>query len=258
MSHDEAAGTSGVAAELHLHVVADYDEVSRLAADVVSRTVQEYPQGAITLPTGETPRGMYAELVRRIRTGELNFSDVHFFCLDEYVGKGMEDETSLTAWLDEVFLTPAGLDPDHVHLIPSLAPDPASAAVEYEAEIERAGGLKLAVVGLGLNGHVGFNEPGSPLDSRTRVVNLTQQSRDQNAAYYDSDDAIPHQAITMGLGTILDADLIVLIVSGTAKAGILKAVLEGPITPDVPGSFLRTVGERLIAIVDRDAAAALA
>lgn len=258
MSHDEAAATSGLATGLHLHVVADYNEVSRLAADVVSRIAREYPQGAVTLPTGETPRGMYGELVRRIQVSELDFSNVHLFCLDEYVGKGVEDETSLTAWLDEVFLSPAGLDPDHVHFIPSQATDLASAAPAYEAELERLGGLKLAVVGLGLNGHVGFNEPGSPIDSRTRVVDLTKESRDQNAAYYDGDNAIPHQAITMGLGTILDADLIVLIVSGTGKADILKAVLEGPITSDVPGSFLRTVGERLIAIVDHDAASALA
>lgn len=257
MAHHEATGTSETASEPHLHVVADYADVSRLAADVVTRVVQEQPDAAITLPTGETPRGMYAELVRRIRGGELDFSNVHLFCLDEYFGKGIDDAASLTAWLDEVFLTPAGLDADQVHLIPSLASDPEHAVMAYEQEIERLGGLRLAVVGLGLNGHVGFNEPGSPIDSSTRVVDLTDESRNQNAAYYDGDQAIPDQAMTMGLGTILDADLIVLIVSGPAKAEILKAVLEGPITAEVPGSFLRTVGERLIVIVDQDAASHL-
>lgn len=258
MTHNQATGPSDAVTEPHLHVVADYAQVSRLAADVVTRVVQDYPSAAITLPTGETPRGMYEELVRRIRDTTLDFSNVHFFCLDDYWGKGIDDETSLTAWLHDVFLGPSNLDSDHVHVVPSLASDdPIGAAVAYEQEIERHGGLKLAVVGLGRNGHVGFNEPGSPIDSRTRVVDLTDESRNQNAAYYDGDQTIPDKAMSMGIGTILEADLIVLIVSGSAKADILKATLEGPITADVPGSFLRTAGERLIAIVDRDAAAKL-
>ncbi len=243
--------------ELHLHVVADYAEVTRLAADVVTRVVQDHPNAAITLPTGDTPRGMYEELVRRIQEGLLDFSGVHFFCLDDYWGKGIDDATSLTAWLNDVFLQPAGLDADHVHVVPSLAPDPVAAARAYEQDIERHGGLKLAVVGLGRNGHVGFNEPGSPIDSRTRIVDLTDESRNQNAGYYDGEQSIPDRAMSMGIGTILEADLIVLIVSGLAKADILRATLEGPITAYVPGSFLRTVGTRLIAIVDRDAASKL-
>ncbi len=257
MTNNEVIDSRDAASEIHLHVVADYAQVSRLATDIVTRIVRETPDAAITLPTGETPRGMYAELVRRIQAGELDLSAVQLFCLDEYFGKGIEDAASLTAWLDDVFLAPAGLDRGNVHLMPSQATDPASAASAYEQEIERFGGLKLAVVGLGLNGHVGFNEPGSPRDSRTRVIDLTVESRDQNAGYYDGDQAIPDKAMTMGIGTILDADLVVLIVSGSGKADILKATLEGPLTPDVPGSFLRTVGERLIAIVDQDAAALL-
>lgn len=244
--------------EAHIHVVADYTDVSRLAADVVTRVVTESPDAAITLPTGETPRGMYEELVRRIQAAELDFSGVHFFCLDDYLGKGVEDETSLTAWLNEVFLQPARLEPDHIHMVPSLASNPAEAARSYDADIERHGGLKLAVVGLGRNGHIGFNEPGSPIDSRTRVVGLTAESRNQNAAYYEGDQIIPDQAMTMGIGSILEADLIVLIVSGAAKADILKATLEGPISSDVPGSFLRTVGDRLIVLADQDAASKLA
>ncbi len=247
--------------EAHVHVVADYAEVSRLAADVVTRVVTDDPDAAITLPTGETPRGLYEELVRRIQAAELNFAGVHFFCLDDYLGKGIDDETSLTAWLNEVFLQPAGLAADHIHMIPSLATNPseaATAANAYEADIERLGGLKLAVVGLGRNGHIGFNEPGSPIDSRTRIVDLTEESRNQNAAYYDGEQFIPDRAMSMGIGTILGADLLVLIVSGAAKADILKATLEGPVSSDVPGSFLQTVGDRLIVLADREAASKLA
>ena len=240
-----------------LTVVNGYDALSDKAADIVAQCVTDFPAGAITLPTGETPRGMYQELVRRIHDGSLDFSRVQFFCLDDYLGTSITDEVSLTAWLNDVFLEPARLPRHNIHLIPAEALDPDAAAQQYDRDIAEAGGLELAVVGLGPNGHVGFNEPGSPIDSRTRVVTLTERSREQNAAYYKGHQTIPPRAITMGLGTILEARRIVLIVSGESKAGILKATLEGPITLDVPGSFLRTAGDRLRVIVDDSAAANL-
>ncbi len=240
-----------------VRVLDDYETLSREAAGIVDLTVRTNPGAAITLPTGETPRGMYNELVRRITSGDLDFSTVHFFCLDDYLGATIDDPASLTAWLNEVFLTPAKLHGDHVHFVPTAANDPDAAAAAYDAEIQARGGLKLAVLGLGPNGHLGFNEPGSPPESRTRVVDLTRQSRDQNAQYYEGTPSIPTQAMTIGLGTLLEADQIVLIVSGASKAGILKASLEGPMTPDVPGSFLRAAGSRVVVLADREAASAL-
>lgn len=240
-----------------LTVVEDYEALSRLAADIVTDCVTAHPSAAITLPTGETPRGMYEDLVHRIRGGELDFSRVQFFCLDDYLGTSIGEEVSLTGWLDEVFFQPAGVPRQHIHLIPTDAPDPHAAAAQYDRDIGAAGGLELAIVGLGPNGHVGFNEPGSPPDSRTRVVTLTPETREQNAAYYEGQRTISPRAITMGLGTILEARQIVLIVSGGSKAEILKATLEDPITPAVPGSFLRTAGDRLRVIVDEAAASAL-
>lgn len=257
MSRNDGPVVSNNASGVHLHVVADYVEMSHLAADVVTGVIHENPGGPITLPTGETPRGMYEELTRRIERGDLDFSSIHFFCLDEYLGKGIDDAASLTSWLDEAFLTPAHLHGDNIHFIPSTAPNPMAAAAAYDAAIAELGGLKLAVVGLGLNGHIAFNEPGSAIDSGARIVELTDESREQNAAYYDGSEAIPQHAITIGLGTILASGLIVLIVSGANKSGILKTVLEGPITADVPGSFLRTAGDRLIVIADKSAAAEL-
>ena len=240
-----------------LIVVEDYTALSEQAANVVEATIDAAPGAAVTLPTGDTPRGMYEELVRRIGSGSLDFTRIQFFCLDDYLGKGINDETSLTRWLHDTFLGPAGLDGPSIHLIPSTDPEPQQAARDYEAQIDALGGLELAVVGLGPNGHVGFNEPGSPIDSHTRIVDLTQESRDQNAQYYDSGESIPTQAMTVGLGTVLSARHIVLIVSGKGKSGILREALEGPITTDLPGSTLRTVGERLTVIVDRDAASQL-
>jgi len=251
----EAAPTTGAGEDsFQLLIADDYRHLSVLAADIVADTIARAPGTAITLPTGDTPRGMYEELVSRIRAGSLDFTAVEFFCLDDYLGKGIQDKTSLTRWLHDTFLGPAGLDGPSIHLIPSTASDPVAAAKDYEARIVGVGGLELAVVGLGRNGHVGFNEPGSPIDSRTRIVDLTEQSRQQNAAYYDSDESIPTQAMTLGLGTVLSARRIVLIVSGAGKAPILREVLEGPVTTRVPGSTLRTVGNRLTVIADREAA----
>lgn len=238
-------------------VAGNYDEMSILAAGIVARHIAEHPGTAITLPTGETPRGMYEALTGMIRGGELDFGTIEFFCLDDYLGKGINDETSLTAWLDKAFLTPAGVHGPNIHFVPTLADDPDAAAKAYEASIEALGGFQLAVLGLGPNGHIGFNEPGASIDSRTRVVDLTDESRTQNAAYYDSDQAIPDKAMTIGIGTLLNSPRIVLIVCGSSKAGILRDALQGPVTAEVPGSYLQTVGERLVVITDPEAASEL-
>jgi glucosamine-6-phosphate deaminase len=240
-----------------LSVVETYDELSDQAADTVQAVVSHRPRTAITVPTGQTPVGMYGELVRRVRTGAIDMSQTQIFCLDDYLGKSRHDAASLTRWLFDEFLQPAGIPESNVHLIPATAEQPAKAAVRYEREIVQAGGLDLAVVGLGPNGHVAFNEPGSAPDSRTRVVDLTEESMEQSADYWESDEDIPAQAITMGLGTILEARQIVLIVSGASKADIVRRSLEEEPSLDVPGSWLRKAGDRLHVILDRDAATAL-
>ena len=164
-------------------IVDDYGAMSKLAADRVADVIAAHPNAAITVPTGSTPAGMYEELVRRINSGELDVSQVQLFCLDDYLGQTPEDDASLTKLLIRDFLEPANFPMENVHFIPTLADDPHAAAEQYEASIAAAGGLKLAVIGLGNNGHVAFNEPGSGPDTRTRVVDLTKESRDQTAAY---------------------------------------------------------------------------
>jgi glucosamine-6-phosphate deaminase len=239
-------------------LVADtYEEMSTLAADIVERAIYAYPGSAMTLPTGETPRGMYEELTRRIEAGTIDFGTIEFFCMDDYLGKGIDDEASLTAWLDDAFLTPAKVHGPHIHLIPTLAENPREALAAYDQEIEDLGGFKLAVLGLGPNGHIGFNEPGSPIDAPTRIVDLTEESRHQNAAYYEEGEEIPAQAMTVGVSRFLEAEQVVLIVSGVSKSGILRQSLEGPVTDEVPGSYLQTIAGKLTVIVDADAASQL-
>jgi glucosamine-6-phosphate deaminase len=240
-----------------LSVVDSYEQMSAEAADIVQGTVEGRPEAAITVPTGQTPLGMYEELVRRVRAGTLNLDQAQIFCLDDYLGQSRHDEASLTRWLFEAFLTPAGIPEGNIHLIPATAGDPDAGAESYEADIADLGGLELAVVGLGPNGHIAFNEPGSPPNSRTRVVELTKRSREQSSAYWEGEAQIPERAITMGLGTILSARKIVLIVSGAAKAEVVRRSLEEEPTLDVPGSWLQQAGERLHVILDREAASAL-
>ncbi|HEU0165069.1 MAG TPA: glucosamine-6-phosphate deaminase [Thermomicrobiales bacterium] len=240
-----------------IEVVESYDKLSALAADNVSEFLAAHPTAAFTLPTGETPVGMYRELVRRADAGEIDFSRAQFFCLDDYLGATPEDEASLTRWLTDIFLVPAHLPQENIHYIPSTAEDPTAAAAAYDRAIADLGGFQLAVVGLGPNGHVGFNEPGSRPDDPTRVVDLQPATRAQSAAYWEGRAEIPAKAMTTGLATILAAKKIVLIVSGKGKAEIVRASLEGPETADVPGSWLRRAGDRLHVILDKDAASLL-
>lgn len=254
MPNEEQVASAG---EPTITIVDDYDAMSRAAADEVAVAIARDPRCAITVPTGSTPVGMYAELVRRVNAGELDVSGVQIFCLDEYFGQTPEDEASLTKLLLREFLVPARVPEAHIHYMPTTADNPDAAVQQYEADIASAGGLELAVVGLGPNGHIAFNEPGSAPDSRTRVLPLTRESQIQNAAYYNG-ASIPDRAMTMGLGTILDARRIVMIVSGDEKAAPVRAALDGPMTSDVPGSWLRLAGSRLHVIVDREAASEIA
>lgn len=238
-------------------IVDDYDAMSMLAADRVADVIMAHPDAAITVPTGSTPAGMYKELVRRINAGALDASRVQIFCLDDYLGQTPEDEASLTKLLLQEFLVPANIPTENIHFIPTVSDDPHAAAIRYEEEVAAAGGLKLAVIGLGPNGHIAFNEPGSTADTRTRIVDLTRESRDQNAAYYDGAD-IPEHAITMGIGTILSAENIVMIVSGAGKAGIVGEMVNGPMTADLPGSWMGLAGTNAELIVDQAAATEIA
>lgn len=241
-----------------LSVVETYEQMSSHAADAVQDVLERDPGAAITVPTGSTPLGMYRELVQRADAGTTDLHKTQIFCLDDYLGHSQHDEASLTRWLFEAFLIPARIPERNIHLIPAMAADPEAASKAYEDEMASLGGLKLAVVGLGPNGHVAFNEPGSPPDSRTRVVELTDESRSQSAAYWEGKAEIPERAITMGIGTILDADRIVLIVSGNEKADVVRQSLEEPPSLDVPGSWLQTAGGRLHVILDHEAASKLA
>ena len=235
-----------------LMVVADADAVGRAAADVVTETVRRKPDAAIAAPTGSTPLPMFAQLIARVGRGGLDLSRVHLFCLDEYVGVATSDPVSLTGWLSRMFFTPAGIPERQVHTLPSMDSEPEPALRRYETDLAARGGLELAVLGLGGNGHIAYNEPGSAADSRTRVLTLTPESVTRAAGYF-AGRTVPTRAMTIGVGTLLEARMIALIVTGTAKAAILRRTLSEPMTADVPASWLRLAGDRLTAIADEAA-----
>lgn len=239
-----------------LRIVPGYDAMSAAAADLVAEVVSANPGRAISVPTGSTPVGMFQQLIAKVEAGTLSFDKTELFCLDEYVGVTADDPNSLTGWLYANFLTASRIPDANIHTLPSSAADLASAAASYERAIQEAGGLRLAVLGLGGNGHIAYNEPGSPGDSRTRVLDLTQESIDQAKGYF-AGRTVPTKAMTVGVGTLLEAEQIVLIVSGASKAGVLAASLRGPQTADVPASFLQRAFNKLTVIADESAAAQL-
>jgi glucosamine-6-phosphate deaminase len=241
---------------MKIRIAADYDDMSLRAADIVTETLRAKPDCALCLPTGNTPLGMFTVLIERIQNGELDASRAQFFLLDEYVGIDDDDPESLTRWLKTAFLIPAGIPDDHIHELPTKAPDLAAAARAYEERLARHGGYELAVLGMGNNGHIAYNEPGSTADSRTRVLTLTEESIEQARGYFEG-RTVPTEAISAGVGTLLEARKIVLIVSGASKATILRDALYGPQTPDLPASFLLRAGNRVEVIADRAAASLL-
>ena len=243
-------------ATIAVQVVRDYDAMSEAAADIVAEVTAANPSCALCVPTGNTPLGMFQRLIDRVERGEITFAGNQLFCLDEYVGIDEEDPESLTRWLNRSFLEPARVSEDNFHTLPTTAANLDAAAGAYERGIADAGGLELAVLGLGGNGHIAYNEPGSAGDSRTRVLNLTDESIEQAEGYFEG-RTVPTEAMTVGVGTLLEARRIVLIVSGGGKADILHAALHGEKTPDVPASYLQLVPDKVLVIADVDAAARL-
>ncbi|MGH2615037.1 MAG: glucosamine-6-phosphate deaminase [Thermomicrobiales bacterium] len=240
-----------------LTVVPDAAAASELAADMVEETIHAKPSAVLSLPTGSTPLPMFDMLTARAARGEIDFTRVELFCLDEYVGVTADDPNSLTGWLRNALIERVGIPAGHVHPLPATAVDPAADAAGYERDLAARGGLDLVVLGLGPNGHVAYNEPGAAADSRTRVVELTPESLAQASAYWQGSVEIPDTALTIGIGTLLEAKKIVLLVTGEAKASMLRRTLLEPMSADVPASWLRLAGPRLTVIADEAAASDL-
>lgn len=224
------------------------------AAETVAGVLQAKPEARIGWPTGATPLPLYAELRRRVASGSLAAQASRAVMLDEYLDPPEEAFSSWARLWREVW-TPLGLGREHVLRMPYRSPGIDVACGEFEQALAEGGGCDLLLLGLGANGHVGFNEPGTAMDTRTRVVKLTAETAKANAAYWQG-RFTPEFAVTMGMATILEARQILLLVRGRAKAGVLRRMLHEPISAELPATFLREC-EGLTILADPEAAAEL-
>lgn len=215
------------------------EQVSLRAADLICDCVRAAASPVLGLATGSTPLGTYRELVRRHQAGLISFAGTTTFNLDEYVGLSATHPQSYRAFMQENLFGPASFSVERCHVPNGIAKDYRAACSEYETRIADAGRIDLQLLGLGADGHIAFNEPGSSLASRTRVKALTAQTRQDNSRFFESLDEVPRMAITMGIGTILEARHIVLMATGAGKAAAVRSFIEGPLTAQVPASALQ-------------------
>jgi glucosamine-6-phosphate deaminase len=229
--------------------------VGRAAAARIVRLVTDRTDAVLGLATGSSPLAIYAELAARRAEG-LDLSRVSGFALDEYVGLPVAHPQSYASVIRVEVTEPLGLDPSRVHVPDGLADDIEGACAEYEVAIAEAGGVDLQILGIGANGHIGFNEPTSSFRSRTRIKTLSARTREDNARFFASLAEVPTHCVTQGLGTILDARELLLVAQGEAKADAVAAAVEGPLTSMVPASILQWHRTATV-IVDEAAASKL-
>ncbi len=232
------------------------EEMSRAAARVVARALNAKPNAVLGLATGSTPLGLYQELVRMHREEGLDFSQVTTFNLDEYVGLTGDHPQSYHYFMHENLFKHINIATQNIYIPSGTTDNYAAFCAWYEQRIVECGGIDLQVLGVGSDGHIAFNEPSSSLGSRTRIKTLAKQTIDDNARFFDSPDDVPVYAITMGVGTILEARKLVLLANGKSKADAVAAAIEGPVTSMITASALQ-LHRDVMFIVDRDAASSL-
>jgi glucosamine-6-phosphate deaminase len=229
------------------------EEVDATAAALVAAVVRDQPEQLLVFPTGNTPLGLYKRLVEIVFHKELCFAAAHIIELDEYMGIADDDPRNLYQWLKQALLDHIDIPEHHCHRFHAASEDIDAQCRHMDEIIQDHGGIDLLVLGLGPNGHLGFNEPGSPFDAPTRVINLTPASLQSSANYWGDINQVPKQGLTLGMKALSQAKKTILLVKGENKAGILKETMQGEITPEIPATLLRTM-QNVTVIVDREAA----
>jgi glucosamine-6-phosphate deaminase len=238
-------------------VFPDARTVARELATHIGEALRRKPDLVLGLPTGRTPLLLYEELVALHRAGKADFGRATTFNLDEFLGVSADHPGSYRTFMRRYLFDHVNADPSRTNLLDGAAVDPAEECERYEREIDRAGGIDLQILGIGTNGHIGFNEPASELEARTHRVTLKPETRRSNAALFGGDPSkVPAEALSMGMGTILQARKAVLIATGRTKAHCVERLVKGPITTQLPASFLQLHRDASI-FVDLDAASDL-
>ena len=233
------------------------EEASEIAARLVARQVREKPVSVLGLATGATPRGLYERLIRMHREHGLDLSQVTTFNLDEYVDLDSGHPASYHSFMENNLFAHVHISRERIHIPDGLSRDVPAHCEAYEEAIRAAGGIDLQILGLGSDGHLGFNEPGSSLASRTRIKTLTERTRRDNASFFPDGHPVPHHVITMGLGTIMESRTCLLLAFGKRKAEAVARTVEGPVTASIPGSVLQ-FHPRAKVLLDAEAASQLA
>ena len=230
-----------------------YEQMSAAAAAEVAAIVRAKPDAVLGLATGSTPLGLYAELIRLHKQGGLDFSKVTTFNLDEYVGLGGDHEQSYRHFMNENLFKQIDIPPANTHVPDGLAKDIPAHCREYEQRIADAGGIDVQILGIGGDGHIAFNEPGSSLASRTRLKTLARQTIEDNSRFFDRLEDVPVYAITMGVGTVLEARKLMLLANKKGKAAAVAAAIEGPVTSMITASALQLHPDSMVFLDDEAA-----
>lgn len=233
--------------------VKNYKELSMQAAGIVAAQISRKKNTVLGLPTGQTPLGMYQELIKRFRKGEIDFSQVITFNLDEYYGLSPEHPQSYNYYMWQTFFNNINIKKENVFIPDGVTKDVQKECRYYESLIEKKGGIDLQFLGIGDNGHIGFNEPATALNSKTHLVNLSQATIEANSRFFNDIEEVPRKALTMGMGTIMKAKQIILLASGMKKAPAIAKTINGKVNTEVPASLLQLHRDVTI-IVDKDAA----
>ena len=217
----------------------DYQDMSRKAANIISAQIIMKPDCVLGLATGSTPVGTYRQLIEWYEKGDLDFSRVSTVNLDEYRGLAHTDPQSYYYFMNDNLFSHVNIDPAHTHIPDGTEPDAQKACDDFEAIVKSCGGTDLQLLGLGHNGHIGFNEPAEDFPKFTHCVDLTESTIQANARFFDKPEDVPTQAYTMGIRTIMQARKVLMVVNGAGKAEIVKKAFFGPVTPEVPASILQ-------------------
>lgn len=217
----------------------NYDDMSRKVANIISAQVILKPDARLGLATGTTPIGAYKQLINWYEKGDIDFSEVSTYNLDEYRGLGKDDPQSYRYFMDHTFFDHINIDKARTHVPDGTNPDAAAACAAYDKLVKSAGYTDLQLLGIGRNGHIGFNEPSDVFSKGTYCVDLTPSTIEANARLFDKAEDVPRQAYTMGVQTIMHAEMILVAASGADKAEAVRNMIEGPVTPECPASILQ-------------------
>ena len=247
---------------MRLLIHRDYNDMSQWAAAYIVKRINSFSpaqkkQFTLGLPTGSSPLGVYRELISAFREGKVSFAQVATFNMDEYLGLGEDHPQSYKRYMKDNFFSSLDIPPENIHIPDGMTKDPEAECLAYEEAIKTAGGIELFMGGTGSDGHIAFNEPGSSISSRTRVATLNSETRTANARFFDGDIAkVPARALTVGIGTIMDAKEVLILASGRQKAKAIQAAVEGGVSHWLPLSYLQMHPHAII-VCDEEAAGEL-